>query len=43
MVDLNSQYLRIKEEVNAGIQHVIEIPPTFIKTWKKVNDFQQGA
>jgi dTDP-4-amino-4,6-dideoxygalactose transaminase len=39
MVDLNSQYLRIKEEVNAGIQHVIDTT-TFIKGGK-VNDFQQ--
>jgi len=39
MVDLNSQYLKIKEEVNAGIQHVIDTT-TFIKGGK-VNDFQQ--
>jgi UDP-2-acetamido-2-deoxy-ribo-hexuluronate aminotransferase len=38
MVDLRSQYEKIKEEVNAGIQQVIDTT-TFIKGGK-VNDFQ---
>jgi len=38
MVDLRSQYEKIKEEVNAGIQEVIDTT-TFIKG-SKVNDFQ---
>jgi UDP-2-acetamido-2-deoxy-ribo-hexuluronate aminotransferase len=38
MVDLRSQYEKIKEEVNAGIQEVIDTT-TFIKGGK-VNDFQ---
>jgi len=39
MVDLRSQYEKIKEEVNAGIQEVIDTT-TFIKG-SKVNDFQR--
>ncbi len=39
MVDLKSQYEKIKEEVNAGIQEVID-STTFIKGGK-VNEFQQ--
>ena len=39
MVDLRSQYEKIKEEVNAGIQEVIDTT-TFIKGGK-VNDFQR--
>lgn len=39
MVDLKSQYEKIKNEVNAGIQHVIDTT-TFIKGGKVV-DFQQ--
>ncbi len=37
MVDLSSQYEKIKSEVNAGIQEVIDTT-TFIKGGK-VNDF----
>lgn len=40
MVDLRSQYEKIKEEVNAGIQDVIDTT-TFIKGGK-VNDFQHN-
>ena len=40
MVDLKSQYEKIKEEVNAGIQEVIDTT-TFIKGGK-VNDFQRN-
>jgi len=40
MVDLRSQYDKIKEEVNAGIQEVIDTT-TFIKGGK-VNDFQRN-
>lgn len=40
MVDLKSQYEKIKEEVNAGIQQVIDTT-TFIKGGK-VNDFQKN-
>ena len=40
MVDLKSQYEKIKEEVNAGIQEVINTT-TFIKGGK-VNDFQKN-
>lgn len=40
MVDLKSQYEKIKEEVNAGIQEVIDTT-TFIKGGK-VNDFQKN-
>ena len=40
MVDLKSQYEKIKEEVNAGIQEVIDTT-TFIKGGK-VNDFQHN-
>lgn len=40
MVDLRSQYEKIKEEVNAGIQEVIDTT-TFIKGGK-VNDFQHN-
>ena len=39
MVDLHSQYEKIKEEVNAGIQEVLDTT-TFIKGGK-VNDFQR--
>ena len=39
MVDLKSQYEKIKQEVNAGIQEVIDTT-TFIKGGK-VNDFQR--
>lgn len=40
MVDLRSQYEKIKEQVNAGIQEVIDTT-TFIKGGK-VNDFQKN-
>ena len=40
MVDLKSQYEKIREEVNAGIQQVIDTT-TFIKGGK-VNDFQSN-
>lgn len=40
MVDLRSQYEKIKDEVNAGIQEVIDTT-TFIKGGK-VNDFQRN-
>jgi dTDP-4-amino-4,6-dideoxygalactose transaminase len=40
MVDLKSQYEKIREEVNAGIQEVIDTT-TFIKGGK-VNDFQKN-
>lgn len=40
MVDLKSQYLKIKREVDAGIQDVIDTT-TFIKGGK-VNDFQKN-
>ena len=40
MVDLKSQYEKIKDEVNAGIQEVIDTA-TFIKGGK-VNDFQKN-
>ncbi|MEI6755155.1 MAG: DegT/DnrJ/EryC1/StrS family aminotransferase [Paludibacter sp.] len=40
MVDLKSQYEKIREEVNAGIQDVIDTT-TFIKGGK-VNDFQKN-
>jgi dTDP-4-amino-4,6-dideoxygalactose transaminase len=40
MVDLKSQYEKIKKEVNAGIQEVIDTT-TFIKGGK-VNDFQRN-
>ena len=40
MVDLKSQYEKIREEVNAGIQEVIDTT-TFIKGGK-VNDFQRN-
>ncbi|MDP4238762.1 MAG: DegT/DnrJ/EryC1/StrS family aminotransferase [Bacteroidota bacterium] len=39
MVDLHSQYLKIKDEINTGIQEVIDTT-TFIKGGK-VKDFQQ--
>src|ERR1035437_7219725 len=40
MVDLRSQYEKIKDEVNAGSQQVIDTT-TFIKGGK-VNDFQRN-
>ena len=39
MVDLHTQYLRIKQEIDAGIQEVIETT-AFVKG-QKVTDFQQ--